>query len=269
MFPLVLFFVFATHSALVYGTCTECTISTSVYDDLKCIPKYSDSNKCCPVEYDCSSVYNRPKGSCHLRGKYYTPGNSPLQEDVASYCDRAMCTCGKNDAFDCIVASDSCAEFWVPNFIRPGCYLAYEQNRCCHSEQVCPPFNENQTKCKVGDVTYREGERFEHPTKKCTKCVCDKGFDGKLEAPTCLPLNCTAELRFSKQINEHCAPYYLNEDDCCPRNWVCRKLLRLFLFEYVYFFFLLKRPMMEFTLSLQHHHRQKIQSAHSERGQCL
>lgn len=205
----------------VNGECDECAVPTLVYEDLKCVPKFSDLDTCCPVEYDCSHIYNQPKGTCQVKGKYYKPGDKPSKEDVGSDCSHARCTCSDKGLFDCIIPSDSCAEFWVPGFIKPGCYLAYEHNRCCHVEQKCPPFNENDAKCKVGETTYREGERFRHPTKKCTNCICDKTFNGKFDAPQCQRLNCTTETVHSKQLHKYCAPTYVNPDDCCPRSWLC------------------------------------------------
>ncbi|KAF5300912.1 hypothetical protein FQR65_LT09075 [Abscondita terminalis] len=200
--------------------CNDCLISTVVYEDLKCIPKYSDSNKC-PIEYDCSHIYNRSKDSCHLRGKFYKPGEMPAEEDIASYCEFSTCHCTNNGAFSCVVASDSCAEFWVPDFVKPGCYLSYEQNRCCNAGQKCPPFNETDAKCEVNGIIFKEGQKFEHPQKRCSKCICGKGYNGKFEKPFCEILNCTTELRWSKEINSHCAPLYLNQQDCCPRRWIC------------------------------------------------
>ncbi|KAK4884310.1 hypothetical protein RN001_000581 [Aquatica leii] len=221
MFLIFLSLILSSYALLTNGKCTECLIPTLVYEDLNCTPKYSDSNQCCPLEYDCSNIYNRPKDTCHLRGKFYQPGDIPNKEDVAGFCEHALCECGQKGIFKCIVASDSCAEFWVPNFIKPGCYLTHEQNRCCHVDQKCPPFDEDAAKCEVEDKLYKEGEKFEHPSKKCTKCICNKGFTGKLDNSFCQRHNCTTELLWSESINNYCAPAYLRWEDCCPRKWIC------------------------------------------------
>lgn len=219
MIAYLIFTLFVVTRFSVNGECNECSVPTLVYEDLQCIPKFSASNPCCPIEYDCSHFYNRLKGTCYLKGKYYKAGEQPDEEDVASDCSHAKCTCRDNGLFSCVVPSDSCAEFWVPDFIKPGCYLAYEQNRCCHVEQKCPPFSD--VKCEVGKTVHREGERFRHPTKKCVNCICDKSFNGKLDQPLCQTVNCTTATLHSDKIQKYCAPRYLNPEDCCPRSWLC------------------------------------------------
>lgn len=222
MLPYLVFVFIVITRFTAHGECNDCSVPTLVYEELKCTPKFSDGISCCPVEYDCSHIYNRTKGTCHLKGKYYKSGEAPDKEAVAGDCNHATCVCGDKGVFDCIVPSDSCAEFWVPDFVKPGCYLAYEHNRCCHVEQKCPPFS--NVKCKVGDIEYKEGEKFKHPTKKCTSCICEKGFNGKFEQPLCQTRNCTTELLNSDKIQKYCAPRYLNADDCCPRSWICPSL---------------------------------------------
>jgi len=215
--------IFAALLSLTNGECgvDNCKVPTHVYHDLRCIPKYASNGACCPEKYDCSHIYNRPKGTCHFRGKFYKPGEKPDKEDTAGNCDHSSCKCTENQDFSCIAPSDTCAEFWVPEFIQPGCYLNYELNRCCSNGQKCPPFDDT-AKCTVNGVTYKEGQRFEHPHEKCTLCVCGKGFDGKFDESFCQKRNCSTEQRYSKEIDNYCAPVYKDDwDSCCPRKWIC------------------------------------------------
>ncbi|KAF2887459.1 hypothetical protein ILUMI_18714 [Ignelater luminosus] len=222
MFQLFLFgFVtlFISSNALD-NKCNSDLKANFVYEDLKCTPIYDDA-KTCINEYDCSHINSKPSGNCLLRGKLYKPKENPDRASGAEgRCDHAFCTCSESGDFDCIVPSDSCGEWWVPNFVKPDCYLGYELDRCCTSGQICPPFDGN-IKCEVNGVTYKEGERFDHPTEKCTQCVCHKGFDGNLVAPFCQKINCTTELLYSKQIRNHCAPLFRSANNCCPSRWIC------------------------------------------------
>lgn len=225
---LVLILLVATRFS-TNGECNKCNVPTSVYYDLRCTAIFSDENKCCPIEYDCSHIYNRPKGTCHLKGKYYKPGESPVDEDIAGDCRNAFCTCGYNGLFDCLIPAGSCAEFSVPDYVQPGCYLTYEHNRCCSVDQKCPPFSQNDAKCQVGETIYKEGQMFSHPTEKCTSCICDKTFNGSYEWPLCQHRNCTIELQDSDKIHKYCAPHYFHSNDCCPFSWICPSKAGIFL----------------------------------------
>ncbi|KAF2888122.1 hypothetical protein ILUMI_18051 [Ignelater luminosus] len=203
-----------------HNNCNSNLNSNFVYEDLKCAPNYDDS-KTCIKEYDCSHINNKPSGNCLLRGKLYNPGETPDAASGASgRCDHAKCTCSENGDFRCRVPSDTCGEWWGPSLLKPGCYFGYELNKCCSSSEICPPFDGN-VKCEVNGVTYKEGERFNHPTEKCTQCVCHKGFNGNLVAPFCQKMNCTTELLYSEQIRDHCAPFFRDADSCCPSRWIC------------------------------------------------
>ncbi|KAB0803641.1 hypothetical protein PPYR_00611 [Photinus pyralis] len=219
-YDMLLQLVLISVAASTKGECIECNSPTLLYHELKCTPTFSDDNKCCPLEYDCSNIYNRPEGTCHLMGKYYKPGEKPAEEDVASDCRFPFCTCEENGLFNCKLPSDSCAEYWLPVLKEPGCYLTYKHNLCCSVDQKCPPFSETDGKCEVGETTYKEGQRFSHPTKKCASCICDKSFNGSFDH-LCQLRNCSSELKHSKEIHNYCAPYYFHSDDCCPHSWIC------------------------------------------------
>lgn len=215
-----LFLALASIITLTNGECDEgCSTPTLIYDDLKCIPEFYPPNNCCPTQYDCSHIYNRPDGTCHLRGKFYKPGDKADAEDTKGNCHRE-CRCDESLEFKCPLLMDGCPESWTGRWPEPGCYLTYELNRCCAAGQICPPF-ENTIQCDVDGETHKEGEKFSHPKQKCTSCVCHKGFDGKLERPFCQKNNCTTEIENSKHIDNYCAPLYRNSDSCCPDKWVC------------------------------------------------
>ncbi|KAF2904084.1 hypothetical protein ILUMI_02101 [Ignelater luminosus] len=221
LFLLGFFTSFMYNNAEIHNECNSINIKTNfVYEDLKCVPTFDDTTSCLK-EYDCSHINNKPPGKCLLRGKLYKPGEEPDEASgVEGRCDHAFCTCSEIGDFECAIPSDSCAEFWVPNFVKPGCYLGYELNQCCTSGQICPPFD-NNAKCEVNGVVYEEGKRFEHPSFKCIQCICQKGFQGQFLPPFCQRSNCTTELLYSKSIRDYCAPFYTSLDNCCPISWVC------------------------------------------------
>ncbi|KAF2888714.1 hypothetical protein ILUMI_17459, partial [Ignelater luminosus] len=205
---------------LITATCKNSKIEstpTSLYEDLRCLPKYEDG---CIKEYDCSHIYNRPKGTCHFKGKNLKIGEEIDNGELGGVWDRD-CACTESLEFECPELSDGCAEDWVDGYPDPVCYLRYELDSYCAAGQICPPFD-NTRKCEVEGTVYKEGDMFGHPHKKCTKCVCDKHFDGKLEPPFCQPVNCTVELKSSKSIDNYCAPFYENyPGECCPDRWIC------------------------------------------------
>lgn len=223
-FTLLAFVALTSVVTLVEGECSNYRISlapTPIYNDIKCTPKYSPDEKDCIEEYDCSHIYNRPANTCHFKGKFYKVGERIPDEEMNGVWDRD-CRCSESLEFTCNTPLDGCAESWVGGYPKYGCYLKYEFDRYCASGEVCPPF-EGNAECEVKGVKYKEGQKFNHPDKKCVKCICGKGFDGKLEEPFCQLLNCTAELRHSKAIDDSCAPFYhaSNREQCCPDSWIC------------------------------------------------
>lgn len=210
-------FIFNSLVEGTVGECTESCQSALLYDDLKCKAIFAEEGDCCPNQYDCSHIENRPDGHCHLQGKFYKPMESIDDDLIYGNCHVA-CRCAERAEYVCAILD--CPE-WLGNIpYKPGCYLKYELNKCCSMGQVCPPFDDVAT-CTVGDKVYKEGERFEAPDRRCTKCVCQKGFDGKYEEPFCTKETCTAEIIHSKAIRDNCAPAYRNLDDCCPWDWIC------------------------------------------------
>jgi len=212
--------VWLAFASITNGECEKgCNVPTLIYEDLRCSPKYESPEDCCPKQYDCSHIYNRPEGTCHFRKHFYKPGEEPPYDEVIGNCHRT-CRCSDNSEFTCPPVMDGCAEYWVGGYPKPRCYLKYELNSCCAAGEMCPPFDDN-IKCEVNGATYDEGLNFDHPTQKCTQCVCHKGFEGKFEAPFCQKMNCTAEITHSGDINKFCAPLYNDHNSCCPKSWIC------------------------------------------------
>jgi len=116
----------------------------------------------------------------------------------------------------------ACAELDCPEWLglrpKPGCYLKYKLNECCSDGEACPPY---KATCEVSAKVYHEGEEFTPPNLKCTKCVCEEGFEGKFEAPFCKKRSCIDEARRQNEVYSFCAPSYHDLDDCCHVNWIC------------------------------------------------
>ncbi|RZC27671.1 hypothetical protein BDFB_013128 [Asbolus verrucosus] len=109
----------------------------------------------------------------------------------------------------------------------PKCSVTHSLDGCCANGVVCPPF-ENVATCDFNGQKYHEGKRF-YPTNSCHKCICQKGFTGKIETPFCARLTCGVQLKWSSATKpkEYCAPFYgnvsKNDALCCPEDWICRK----------------------------------------------
>ncbi|RZC39356.1 uncharacterized protein BDFB_013967 [Asbolus verrucosus] len=190
-----------------------------LYEDLGCTPQYEES-KLCPVKYSCQGLEESDK-YCYFRGKAYA--NQEIVDESLSdpSCDRG-CFCdsyGGRSSFVCAVL-DCPAWLGVPTTL--GCYRKYSLNECCSTGEVCPPFD-NVEKCVVDGTEYKEGEHF-FPNNTCLICICQKGFNGKLEEPFCRRWNCGVQLKRSgENLKKFCAPWYDNSRDvlCCPYKWIC------------------------------------------------
>lgn len=94
---------------------------------------------------------------------------------------------------------------------------------------ILAPYN-NVEKCIIDGKEFKEGERF-YPENTCLRCICQKGFKGKLEKPFCERKACDIQLEKSIQnFYQGCAPLYGPKANvlCCPFGWICRKLWILF-----------------------------------------
>jgi len=206
----------------VLGECKEgCKEPTLLYDGLNCKPIFASPGDCCPSKYDCSHIEARAAAKeeiCHFRGKKYKSGEAIDDNEILGNC-QVGCNCRKknsgNMGFNCAVLD--CPE-WLHRKPRPGCHFKYELDKCCGGAEVCAPF---ATTCEVAGKTYHEGNTFDAPDKKCTKCVCESGFSGKFEAPFCKKKSCIDEVRRQVEVNTFCAPTFITLDDCCPHNWKC------------------------------------------------
>lgn len=122
-----------------------------------------------------------------------------------------------SDNIQCAILD--CPE-WLGSRPKAGSHFTYTLNKCCSTGQQAAPF----ATCKVGEEEYKEGQKFSGP-KRCTDCVCAKGWKGKFEAPFCMEQTCTEEMTNIKKMKANCAPSYLGKNPCCPFKWICCKLL--------------------------------------------
>lgn len=141
--------------------------------------------------------------------------------------------------FTCAILD--CAE-WLGHHPPPGCYRKYALNRCCSTGHICrnifvfcfyniycSPFpilarTQEVATCEFEGATYQEGQKFS-PKDTCLTCVCQKGFNGKAEAPFCRRQRCGVQLRGTRGhfVEQRCAPIYSSKSTlCCPDHWACR-----------------------------------------------
>ncbi|XP_017785504.1 PREDICTED: kielin/chordin-like protein [Nicrophorus vespilloides] len=201
----------------IQAECPEgCKDSNLLYEGLECKPIYEKPDDCCPMKYDCSHLEKLPEDQCYFRGKLF--GNADkLPEETYENCN-VGCRCRSGEVTCAIL---DCPE-WLGVRPDPGCHLKYSLNKCCAAGEVCPPFEES-SKCKVGNETYLEGQRFSPPDQPCTKCVCMEGFAGEFVEPFCKKSTCDTELRHIQDIRKNCAPAYYDKNDCCPYDFICPK----------------------------------------------
>lgn len=91
------------------------------------------------------------------------------------------------------------------------------------------PFDAN-AKCIVEGKEYKEGEEF-YPLNTCLKCICGKGFQGKLEKPFCQRRMCGQQVQSrGLKIQNSCAAFYHLKNEnvlCCPDDWICRNTIKI------------------------------------------
>ncbi|XP_072377288.1 von Willebrand factor C and EGF domain-containing protein-like [Diabrotica undecimpunctata] len=203
-------FVVVSYGDIDNPACDQ--IQANLYADLGCKPIYSKCQKC-PVRYDCNL---EPKeGSCLFRGKYIPIGEALSDNDTLSTC-YVGCFCSEEQRFICAIL-----DCWFPiPEEKPNCYTKWELDQCCPGEDYCYDECHPPHTCLVDGKTYREGEIF-FPKDSCHRCVCKKGFNGKIEAPFCKRQACLAQYQFIDQLNQYCAPIYNEGSDCCAYEWLC------------------------------------------------
>ncbi|XP_044252707.1 uncharacterized protein LOC123003782 isoform X1 [Tribolium madens] len=190
-----------------------------LYEDMGCSPHYEESNPC-PTRYACHGLESSEK-HCFYKSKIYEIGEIVDNQISNGSCYQSCrCTKEKESAnFHCAILD--CDE-WLDSPIGHGCYRQYSLDDCCASGQSCPPYN-NVAKCIIDGKEYKEGERF-YPEKTCLRCICQKGFKGKLEEPFCKRKTCDVQLEKSVQdFYQACAPLYGPKGEvlCCPFGWIC------------------------------------------------
>jgi len=209
-------------SGYALGACSDgCSEPTLFYDALNCKPVFASQDACCPSEYDCSHIEEKGRANeekCYFHGKTYNSGDQIDDADIYGNCE-VGCGCKKllrsgNMGFACAILD--CPE-WLGARPKPGCNFKYELDKCCTVGEVCPPY---KATCEVNGKKYHEGDQFDAPDVKCTKCVCQEGFEGKFEAPFCKKRTCIDEARRQKEVYSFCAPSY-HLGDCCPVYWIC------------------------------------------------
>ncbi|XP_031355369.1 uncharacterized protein LOC116179731 [Photinus pyralis] len=213
-------FLLVFFARTVYGSCPgDCphTKLAFLYESFKCEPKCSNESNC-PVEYKCVDLAAN-SNVCYFNGNFYKPDETAQSSLTWEQC--MGCSCGLQEVghpgtFNCYYAD--CIMFNVTE----GCRLDEKLGECCYTSQVCPPF---QT-CTIAKQRFLEGQKFIHPTEKCTKCYCGKG-EGGAGVVNCERQYCLDLLFFQYEIMRKCAPLYQETDVCCPSGWICRKYLPL------------------------------------------
>ncbi|XP_068914613.1 uncharacterized protein [Tenebrio molitor] len=192
-------------------------LGINIYEDLACKPVNKGGE--CPASYDCT-LQAPSSDQCVVRGHLYNVGDSIPRTTSRFNCEFG-CRCNRPDV--------SCPQWGCGDWagvppLAEGCYRKYDLEACCSTGIVCPPFNDTTT-CVVDGVEYKAGERF-FPKDSCYACLCQKGFNGKFEAPYCKRSGCDAQVKHQSATQKSCAPLYIKrtgdgDKKCCPREWTC------------------------------------------------
>ncbi|XP_017777689.1 PREDICTED: protein NEL-like [Nicrophorus vespilloides] len=193
-----------------------------LYEELGCNPVFAEDNNSCPISYDCKK-YERSLQQCTYQGRTYFPGED-IDKDILNPSCHAGCQCVNKTNHKCSI---QCAILDCPEYMEPpldsDCFYSYSLNTCCSEKIICEPFD-GLAVCEVDGSEYYEGQRF-NPSGTCMNCVCQKGFNGKYEAPFCTRKKCGFEIRHAEAVEQNCAPvYFVSEGEealCCPQNFIC------------------------------------------------
>lgn len=200
---------------------TKCNIPKH-YREIGCEPsEYAkeDTEKCCPIKYNCDAIQQQNATNCHFRGKSFSDGDR-MEEDVNC---RASCYC-REGQFTC--AHIECPEE-VFNRPEPHCVVQKSRDKCCSESILCDTKEiEQLSSCYMDGKQYRQGEKMYPAQDRCFSCICDEKFDNSTEVsrnPSCNEVDCSIELDHLQQIKSGCVPVYFGEPTCCPIATKCRK----------------------------------------------
>lgn len=194
-----------------YGTCRDDCPQEKLmflYESFGCTSQCSPGD--CPTEYKCDDFNSQPN-SCYFNGCFYNNTENIQNSLTWERCRGCTCEATENaTTFICYVADCQMVT------VKEGCRLDHKLGECCSVPQVCPPFGT----CEIDGQTYLEGEKFDHPSKKCTRCYCGKGKGGEVDH-RCETQYCLDLLEFQTEIRRNCAPLYRTSSVCCPSMWIC------------------------------------------------
>lgn len=195
------------------------------YRELACEPtKYADNDteKCCPIEYNCDALMSQDATKCHYKGQVYSNGDTIKTEDEPNC--QANCIC-QDGHFRC--ASVECPE-QVFNRPEPHCVIQNTADKCCSSSIICDqPVIDALPSCYLNGKQYRKGQKMYPEGHRCFSCICDEGFDNSTaisKNSACSEVFCDIELHKSSDIRTGCVPVYYGEPTCCPIATKCREL---------------------------------------------
>ncbi|KAK5641000.1 hypothetical protein RI129_009547 [Pyrocoelia pectoralis] len=193
-----------------------------LYQTLGCTPIKDSITDLCASSYNCS--HREELGDfCFFQGTKLEVG----EKSVGGSSCNGNCRCQGQLRFTCPIYD--CPEFFG-HALPEGCYRTYNVDKCCSSGKICAPFRDLAS-CEVDGKTYREGQKF-YPKDSCKQCVCQIGFNGKLEEPFCKLPSCQVEVRHSQELINKCAPVYKNSKArCCPYLWLCPNESLMFISE--------------------------------------
>ncbi|KAJ8936562.1 hypothetical protein NQ318_017028 [Aromia moschata] len=195
-------------------------LGTVMYEDINCAPVYEPNNTC-PVKFECGD-FSSHNETCVFRGRRYDV-NEEVDEFITYENCYVACRCEHPESdtkYICAVLD--CPE-WLDPAIEEGCYRKYDLDKCCSTGTVCLTKEKVET-CDFDGKIFHEGELY-FPENTCTKCACQKGYNGTMEEPFCKRNLCSLQILHSDKLEKFCAPLYFHRDNgealCCPNEWVC------------------------------------------------
>ncbi|KAK5644252.1 hypothetical protein RI129_008097 [Pyrocoelia pectoralis] len=183
---------------------------TLFYEDLGCKPIKAKPTDQFASSFNCDEPFNNP---CFYKNKIYKL-KEPVPWQLSLLSCSSSCRCREN-GFVC--AELRCPEIGQVTLTSSKCYHIYTINECCNVGEVCPPFDDVPT-CSVDGKTYMKGQRF-FPNGTILECICDENFNGKYDEPYCRKIDCGIKLKYIKEIEDRCAPFYDRNEEKCPSSW--------------------------------------------------
>ncbi|XP_077285263.1 uncharacterized protein LOC143910601 [Arctopsyche grandis] len=202
----------------------KCEDPIAHYTELGCRPLYSKRNGRCPERYQCPFMERSTDlKKCYYKSQQYKIGQATGKNVIDHPC-AADCVC--TEGFEGR-ASLTCAQVECPDLFEPPkpegeqCVKQYRLKDCCSYKEICDPIAiKTLPTCEWEGKTYREGEKF-YPEGTCTQCICTKRFNGTMKSLKCSKINCGVEIYHGNDVNDMCAPVYLESRPCCPIDWKC------------------------------------------------